>query len=95
MRMGSIGDYYRNSIATAREPYRIYYDIAPDLVKGLVVEFEEFAPECVRYKYDNGLEVFVNATDKPHARLKPMSLRIVRDGKTVCRADARQVVDSR
>lgn len=83
MRMGSIGDFYRNSISTALEPYRICFEIAPDLVRGLVVEFEEFAPECVRYKYDNGLEVFVNATDKPHARLRPMSLRILRNGKTV------------
>ncbi len=83
MRMGSIGDWYRDSIRDVREPYRIYYEIAPDLVKGLTTEFEEYAPDCVRYKYDNGLEVFVNATAEAQGALKPYSLRILRDGETI------------
>lgn len=83
MRAGSIGDKAWQSIETVKEPYHIYYELCPDLVKGLTVGFEEFAPDCVRYRYDNGYEVTVNATAAAVAGIPPRSLKIRRDGKTV------------
>ena len=83
MRTGSIGDYYADSIKTAAEPYAIYYEKAPDLVTGLTVEFEEYAPECVRYRYDNGLEVVVNATGREVNGIAPLSLDVRRGGRIV------------
>ena len=83
MRPGSIGEYYRQSIGKVLEPYRICYEIAPELVTGLTVGFEDLAPDCVRYRYDNGLEVTVNATDGAVRGVPACSLLIRRDGRTV------------
>lgn len=83
MRQGAIGDYYVNSIKTAAEPYSIFYEKFPDLVLGQTVEFDEYAPECVRYLYDNGLEVVVNATEREVNGISPLSLDIKRNGKVV------------
>ncbi len=83
MHPGAIGDYYRDSLKTAAEPYKVFYEIVPELGMGLTTEFEEYAPDAVHYAYDNGIEVFVNATDKKAGGLPPYSLKILRNGKIV------------
>lgn len=85
MRPGAIGDYYADSIRRVKPAYEIYYELAPELAKGLVAEFDEYAPDCVRYRYDNGLEVKVNATGNAAGGLPPRSLVITRDGKEIYR----------
>ena len=80
---GAIGDDYRESLKTVAEPYRVYYRLVPDLATGVATDFEEYAPDAVHWTYDNGLEVFVNATEAESAGLRPLSVRILRNGKEI------------
>ena len=81
MHPGAIGDYYRDSFETVAEPYNVFYRLLPELGMGLTTEFEEYAPDAVRYAYDNGIEVLVNATGEKAGGLAPYSVKILRKGK--------------
>ena len=80
---GVIGDYWEDSLADMKEPYRVQYELVPELKNGNAVAFEEFAPDVVHWTFDNGVETFVNCTAEKVAGLKPFSLRILKDGKEI------------
>ncbi|MGI6494898.1 MAG: DUF5696 domain-containing protein [Kiritimatiellia bacterium] len=80
---GVIGDDWRKSLADIVEPYRVIYELVPELKNGVTTAFEELAPDAVHWTFDNGIEMFVNATGRKVGSLKPMSLQILRKGKTV------------
>ena len=66
-----------------REPYKVFYELVPEMKNGNAVAFEEFAPDVVHWTFDNGVETYVNGTDAAAGGLKPMSLRILRNGREV------------
>lgn len=80
---GVIGDYWEDSLADMREPYKVFYELVPEMKNGNAVAFEEFAPDVVHWTFDNGVETYVNGTDAAAGGLKPMSLRILRKGREV------------
>ena len=80
---GVIGDYWKDSLRDVLEPYRVHYELVPEMKDGNVTAFEELAPDAVHWTFDNGIETFVNCTDKPVGGMKPMSLRILRHGKEI------------
>lgn len=78
-----IGDYWEDSLADMKEPYRVFYELVPELKSGNAVAFEELAPDVVHWTFDNGVETFVNVTDAAVGGLKPQSLRILKDGREI------------
>ena len=80
---GVIGDYWKDSLKDMLEPYRIHYELVPEMKDGNVAAFEELAPDAVHWTFDNGVETYVNCTDAEVRGLKPMSLRILRNGKEI------------
>lgn len=83
MHPGAIGDYYEESLKTVAEPYRVYYELLPQLASASTVAFEEMAPDVVHWTFEGGVEVFANATEAAVAGLAPASVRILRNGKEV------------
>ena len=83
MHPGAIGDYYKDSLKTVAEPYRVYYELLPELACGSAVGFEEYAPDAVHWTFDNGIEVFANASKGEVRGMRPGAVRILRSGKEV------------
>ena len=77
------GDDFRASMKDILEPYKVAFDLIPDTHEAFFASFRECAPDAVRIRYDNGVELDVNATDAEVDGMPPASLVVRRDGRTV------------
>lgn len=82
-RTGAIGDLYTDSLRDVAEPYRVYCTALPELVSGNAAAFEEYAPDAVHWTFDNGIEVFANASDSPAGGIAAGTVRILKNGQEV------------
>ena len=88
MRNGANGDYYLDSLDELMEPWRLCFKVAPEFSRGVTAGFEELAPDAVRWRFHNGLELHVNGTRRRVGDMPPMSVRALRGGKEIYFADA-------
>ena len=88
MRNGANGDYYLDSLDDIMEPWRLCFKVAPEFSRGIATGFEELAPDAVRWRFHNGLEMHVNGTGARVADMPPMSVLALRNGRRIYYADA-------
>ena len=88
MRNGANGDYYMDSLDDLMEPWRLCFRVAPEFSRGVATGFEELAPDAVRWRFHNGLELHVNGTSQSVGDMPPMSVRALRGGREIYFADA-------
>lgn len=77
------GDDFRASMKDILEPYKVAFEMIGDVHEAFFASYRECAPDAVRVRYDNGVEMDVNATDAEVDGMPPASLVVRRDGKTV------------
>ena len=90
MRNGANGDYYMDSLDDLMEPWRLCFRVAPEFSRGMATGFDELAPDVVRWRFHNGLELHVNGTDRKVDGISPMSLRVFRGGHEIYAAEAKK-----
>lgn len=83
MRNGANGDYYMDSLDDMMDYWDLCFNVAPEFSRGIATAFEEFAPDVVHWTFHNGLELYVNGTDRETAGFKAKSVKALRNGRTI------------
>ncbi len=77
------GDDFQASMNDILEPYKAAFELIGDVHEAFFDSYRECAPDAVCIRYDNGVELAVNATDFVVDGMPPVSMVVRRDGKTV------------